>query len=917
MGTMRFGAKGKAAGTRTELTQADKGGTTSDFGKTLFVGAFEKGPVGRYFECSGLDTYRRVFGMPIPESQVNLAAEHFYIKAGGAGTFFGMRLTDGNERVATLPLFSRNVDTSYAPVRPAARLADLVALVKSANGGRWGGRAQVFGEKVSSVSGAISGSVFDTGLTGADWPFKHDELKGASFRLEGETKVWTIEGNDAAGLITVTGDFVGVTTTDGRWRVKLENTDDATNAPRGLALVVRNGVVDPEGEFDLVVVENKYVTRDPLAALSINPASPAYFETLVNEALEQSQHEVEVEDQFVGDVTREENLPANFAEIALAKTTNTVRFRVLNFVNPAAKNGYVGTLVNGGEMVPHVYKLTVKAGATGFTVEAWDITETYRLATNLPDGTFGVAYAAPHPFLSGFTATQGTSAYILADEIKAYVRPLPTNLAARGGYFYPNAFAATGSGSKDVTVKYRIYSNTFDTITLGVNQDITSVVTLPGAPAILGASAWDTTKDTTGKTFIYQLQGAGAVTVTLTGGASKTAEETRDEFNLAVGGGAGKVLASVRTAGGHKYLDFTADDGYVGPAATFKATTGTLNALAGVTDNTTSTGAVPTVGRLEFQQDFERGRDGLADLADAHYTEAWDTDESPLLDLNAEHIGCLKCAMPGVVSVVPNQAMLDYCKMYGHAPRVEVPSTILTETAARAYLRASYTWIDQAPCIFPSYGYLTTNPYGSAVKYLCTATGAVCGVEARYAGDAEGYQKAACDEGARIDPIFSSLPTDLPSGKAKPLDNNILNGFGFQELRHRGKAIFIWGDRTPGEGWVRAWKHEQECLLHLAHEFLMNGDQLAFKVSSGREAERTRNSAVRVARSILKPKWDAKGGPWFEGDTFEQACPVKCDKDNNPSEVSDAGDLVVSIPVKVVRTNENVTFKIGAAGVTF
>lgn len=246
--TFAFGSTGNRPGTLVKLTTPDKPATGSPFGSTVQVGAYPRGPVGRMIGGLKSADANRILGLSdmgggfVGDIQACLAARHMFSGSEGAATLYALRVTDGNERAASLALYDRDVDTSYAVTRAAAKLAGLVGTVSASNGGRWGGQALVFGGKVVSVSGAISGSVWDTGLRKSveAWPFTKDELKGAAFALEGESRTWVIESNDDDGYITVVSDFVGVTATDGRWRARAENVD-ANGAVRGLGLLVADG----------------------------------------------------------------------------------------------------------------------------------------------------------------------------------------------------------------------------------------------------------------------------------------------------------------------------------------------------------------------------------------------------------------------------------------------------------------------------------------------------------------------------------------------------------------------------------------------------------------------------------------------------------------------------------------------------
>jgi hypothetical protein len=220
-------------------------------------------------------------------------------------------------------------------------------------------------------------------------------------------------------------------------------------------------------------------------------------------------------------------------------------------------------------------------------------------------------------------------------------------------------------------------------------------------------------------------------------------------------------------------------------------------------------------------------------------------------------------------------------------------------------------------CSFPSYGYLTVNPFGARVRYLSSLSGAILGQEARVAAANEGFQKAAAGTDVLLSPLFSSLPTDNDNGDAVELKNSIINGTGLQEIRHRGPSIYVFGNRIPGKDWLFTWKHKVECNLHILHELLANGDPLAFQITSGSAGDETRQKAIQLARSLLMPKFSqAKGGSWFKGQSFDDAVEFKSDDENNPAAVQEIGDLVVAVSFDIVDNNERTTFLIGEKGVT-
>lgn len=938
-----YGATGQKAGTLVRVSTPDKPAKASPFGVALHAGAYPRGfarDAGGNARVMGpltRETADRLLGISdlfggFPaDLQATLAAGHFFKKGEGAGQLYAIRITDGNERVAAIPIFDRDVDTSYWAARVAAKIAAQVGVLKASNGGRWAGMATTYGNKVADVAAAISGPTFDTGL-GSAFQFAQNELAGMTFSLVGSGRTWTVASNTAVGVIVVKGDFVGVSTgaCTGFWSVRAENLDAAGN-PRSLGVIVRDGTTDPNGQFRLTALENRRVVRTNLDNLVMDPAALAtagtFWPHAVATSLEQSQWELDATDsEDAQDPSHEEHKPANFAEICMpgGLTANTVKFRLMNFLRTGTGNGTVGSMTTGGAMVPHRYVLTF-TDATHCTVAVYDISGTRLLAGGLPNVTLGSAYAAAFTFLAGFTVTAGTTPHIVGDVITIYVRPLPVSAAGTGtlqklgAWFYPAAFAGTGPGSQDVTKRYRVMSNTFDTVTLGPLDDVSAMVVPPGLPYLTGTSAWDTTKATTGVTFIYQLQNASAVTVTATGSATQTIEDFCADFNGQVGAGAGKVVATVVTAGGHKYLKITADDAYYGPAATLKATTGTLNAVAGYTDNTTATGATPTVGRLEYLQEFESGRDGVSNLANTHYASIWDTSTSPALALKAMDVGCIEMAQPGQTDPLAQQALLDLAPVIGFMARIEIPSTVVdvSGAAVRTWLRANITPNDFFRCCYPSFGYLAANPTGAAAPYLCTYTGARQGIRAKVTEKNKGPHIADsrdATQNATMSPLFASQQTDQANGQGRELNEDLLNGIGVEVIRHQpgSPTIYVWGARIPGANWQYGYGHKVEVLLDIKQAFLIAGDPIAFSALGGPVGKQTRLQAVATGKGIMRSRFDAG---WFKGGSFETAVDITCDDSNNPPEVEGAGRLVTSVGAEIIDSAEKVEWNIGSKGV--
>lgn len=908
MSTFSYAPPAGGAGVRVVRNDNSVAVNPGRIGTVLFAGAYSKGPVGQYLVHTGRDHYARSRkGDLLVEDQTQLAVKHFFEKAGGKGTLVTLRICDGTERAATLTLRDRNVDTTYRTKAPSALVRGTVGKLVAASAGTWAGKALTYGGQVADASAAFVGSTLITGLT----CFAKDELKGASLYVEGQTRVWVVTANTAAGVITVRGDFSTFTPAASPLGWRVERTSVYTNGKRReLSAVVTDGRQDRDGNFGLVVAEDgKPYTSNPWGDLSLDADDPRAWQKVIDEALaRQNQWEVDADDLFTGDPALQYLKPANWAGRCFPQSANTLLIDVFDWTRSGAGTGYCDRtwFRLGTAVVPHTLTLTF-TGATTYTVAATDA-EGVEIASDLPDGTVGTKYDAPHPHLSGHKVVAGDDAFEEGDTIVIQCSALPLDLPARGGWFFPYAFAATGSGGKDVSRKFRItgivnIAGDTQKLTLGIGDDITDVVVAPGVAGVTGAT--DGPFATTGVTFKYRLIDDGVlgdeVTLTMTGGAAQTAQEAADE------------LAVLETTGS---LSFYAEGDKLrvirydarGPGAGLKITTGTINAVVGFTPNTSDTGDAPTIGRVEYDQAFTGGKDGIAGLTSEHYAAAFDVETSSLLDILQHNLGLIKVALPSTYAPEAQQAVANYCESQGLWYCGALPENTLDESAATKTLRDNIIPTEHLGCDFPSFGYLKDNPYGGTTPYLSTLLGLILGEETARAVDRKGYHKAPAGEAYRIDSHVRRLPTDA-GDSPKPVKDYLLNPTGIRSVVHQGTAIYLFGDQSPALGYAgTVWTHKVQCVLHVVAECRANLGQYVYEVPDDVLYGRLK----MALRNLLKPHWRAG---WFKGGSFEAAVRISCNAATNPPEVQEIGTVVASVSFECVETSKVVEVQIGTAGI--
>lgn len=904
-----FGAQ-QGPGSQIREIEGDAPVDSGQLGSTVIVGMFRSGPVGRFVALlDGVGQYHRTYGGLTQDSQAPLATEDFYKLSQGAGVLYVLRVTDGTEIQAALKVFDRNVDRSIASQAPSLKFAAQIATLKAANGGRWGGRRGVLAGKVDDLSAAFDGASFDTGRT-----VLLDEWKGAVLRfpVDEAGKTFTVAGNNTAGVLALDAgaDAALLAGADGRWTLELDNVHEVTGAREALTVEIANGDEDPIRQFTLNVGRDGGSVSS-YANLSVDTGSSAYWLTALTS--DESNVEIAPIDLFSGSITDELQRPANFAEIPVGGGIdgNVVTFEVVRWSRTGSSKPYVNTreIVWGSDPRPCSIVLTF-AGDTTFTVAA--TFDDGRTVQDLPTGTVGTPYDPQHPWLPGFLVGTGWMNTQAADTLTMIVRTLPPNLANQGAYLYPFASSADG----DVRRRYRVVSNDHRSVTLA--SSVVLGTDEPGftapAPAIYtGANAGPFDLSSGTKTVIYRLEdgisGYNYKTLTATGTDAATSAATlAADLNAAelarVTGDTAQIRVVFGATADNELTISSARD--FGSRAGLVIGGGGLNTLLGFTEDAEVFGTDGVIARLQWRQELAGGTDGNAGIADADYETAWDTDTGPLRSLVTTKTGLLTVGTPGVTAQAVQAAMQAWTYATNSDAVTELPSDKITEAAAIAWHEANLMIGDEsryAQTYYPSYG-IRPNPYGTG-NMTATLTGAILGLYARKAVDGKGYQNAPAGQDYGLASIFK----DLTTGNT-PINSEAINGYGLNEVRRRGAAIYLWGDRTVTPT-GRDWLHKRRAMSHIGRVLFNGLDGLVFKKIDDIGLA----DAKRVLRGIFLEWWRAR---WFsdtDGSAFEDAVSIKVDKTNNTAATKAAGNLEASIGFGIVDTSERVVITIGPKGV--
>lgn len=301
---------------------------------------------------------------------------------------------------------------------------------------------------------------------------------------------------------------------------------------------------------------------------------------------------------------------------------------------------------------------------------------------------------------------------------------------------------------------------------------------------------------------------------------------------------------------------------------------------------------------------LQGGLDGIGDITDVEYTQAWDPDSSLFRRAFGRNLGLIKYATPGITSTAVQKAGLSYVFAHNHQYRVEIPSNIVTEDAAITYINDTIGRSNYGVSSFPSYGSITDPDGGQSGKLKqVTLTGFIHGREAAITRDNFGYHKAQAGITATLDPVLK-----LPTGEAI-LDEERLNPQGIGVIKKKSGNFVIWGDRTISLEPEWKFKHQREVMSYYEHVFLEGFDFIIFGLNDP-------SSRATVNTSFLTFFFPEYGKGALDNDvSFTQAAIIKIDSENNTDLVKQAGDMIAELNLKLVGVVERLRIFVSKAGI--
>lgn len=318
----------------------------------------------------------------------------------------------------------------------------------------------------------------------------------------------------------------------------------------------------------------------------------------------------------------------------------------------------------------------------------------------------------------------------------------------------------------------------------------------------------------------------------------------------------------------------------------------------------TTSGAINDEFMVIVPLEFEGGRDGNADIADADYIQAWDQGTSLFNRIADRNMGLVKFATPGVTATAVQKAGIAYAYAKNHQYRMEIPSATVTDDAADEYVNETIGRSNYVAVTFPSYAYVADPEGGTdGILKLTSRTGEILGREARIAVDNGGYHRAEAG-------LIATLPSvlKLTTGE-RILNEELLNPRGIVVIKKKQGNYVIWGDRIPSVDPEWKWKHQREQMFYYENVLKESFDWLIFSLNN----PSTRQRAYTSLRQFFQLEYDNEA---LDRDyDFEESCIIKLDEEINTEAVKAAGDMIAHIALKLVGTVERFVISIGKQGI--
>ncbi|WP_030260415.1 MULTISPECIES: phage tail sheath family protein [Streptomyces] len=238
-------------------------------------------------------------------------------------------------------------------------------------------------------------------------------------------------------------------------------------------------------------------------------------------------------------------------------------------------------------------------------------------------------------------------------------------------------------------------------------------------------------------------------------------------------------------------------------------------------------------------------------------------------------------------------AVMSHCEQMGDRIAVLDPPPGLNAQRMRTWRQEEAGFDSRYAALY--YPWIKVFDPASGRNVLVPPSGHVAGVWAR--SDAErGVHKAPANEVIR-----GAVDLEIRLSKG---EQDLLNPIGVNCVRaFPGRGIRIWGARTLSSDPAWRYLNVRRLFNYLEESILLGTQWVVFEPND----DRLWSSIRRNITAFLTEEW--RRGALF-GQTAAEAFYVKCDRDNNPPESIDLGQVVCEIGVSPVKPAEFVVFRL-------
>ncbi|KAA2258081.1 phage tail sheath family protein [Solihabitans fulvus] len=238
-------------------------------------------------------------------------------------------------------------------------------------------------------------------------------------------------------------------------------------------------------------------------------------------------------------------------------------------------------------------------------------------------------------------------------------------------------------------------------------------------------------------------------------------------------------------------------------------------------------------------------------------------------------------------------AVISHCEQLGDRVAVLDAPPGLNAQQVRAWRMDEAGYDSRYATLY--YPWISVFDPPSGRNRLVPPSGHIAGVWAR--SDAErGVHKAPANEVIR-----GAVDLELALSKG---EQDLLNPIGVNCVRSfAGRGIRIWGARTLTSDPAWRYLNVRRLFNYLEESILVGTQWVVFEPND----DRLWSSIRRNISAFLNEEW--RRGALF-GRTAEEAYYVKCDRENNPQESIDLGQVVCEIGIAPVKPAEFVIFRL-------